>query len=571
MISSTGAKWLGRTPGGGLRLDLVAGLTAAAVVLPKAMAYATVAGLPVSVGLYTAFVPMIVYALLGTSRVLSVSSTTTLAILTATQLGMAVPDGDPGRLITATATLTALTGILLIVASVLRLGFVANLISAPVLTGFKAGIGLVIVLDQIPKLFGIHITKEGFFRDVLSLFQHLPEASLITLAVGVTALVVLLIMERVWPHSPAPLAVVAGGIAVSWFAGLDAAGVATVGLIPQALPSITLPTPDLAMQLLPGAIGIGLMSFTETIAAGRAFTAPSEPPIRADRELLATGAANLSGAFFGAMPAGGGTSQTAVVRAVGGRSQKASLVTAAVSAATMLVLAPLLGLLPQAVLAAIVIVYSVGLIQPLEFATIRRVRRMEFRWALAAFLGVLVFGTLQGIIVAIVLSLLGLSSQSMHPRVHVIGRKRGKDVLRAVSPEHPDDETFEGLLILRPEGRLFFANAQQVGDRIRELAARNKPRVLMLDLSRVFDIEFSALQMMIEGERRFSEEGVTVWLAGLNPDVLAYIRASGFADHLGKQRMFFNARAGIRQYVDTFLPATPQIRDANRASAPIDQ
>ena len=225
------------------------------------------------------------------------------------------------------------------------------------------------------------------------------------------------------------------------------------------------------------------------------------------------------------MPAGGGTSQTAVVRAVGGRTQKASLVTAAVSAATMLVLAPLLGLLPQAVLAAIVIVYSIGLIQPLEFASIRKVRRMEFRWALAAFLGVLVFGTLQGIIVAIVLSLLGLSSQAAHPRVYVIGRKRGEDVLRPVSPEHPDDETFEGLLILRPEGRLFFANAQQVGDRIRELVAQHKPRILMLDLSRVFDIEYSALQMMIEGERRFTEEGVTVWLAGLNPDVLDYIRS----------------------------------------------
>ena len=440
-------------PDRGLRPDLVAGLTAAAVVLPKAMAYATVAGLPVSVGLYTAFVPMIVYALLGTSRVLSTSSTTTLAILTAAELGMAVPDGDPAKLITATATLTALTGALLVLASVLRLGFVANLISTPVLTGFKAGIGLVIVLDQVPKLFGIHITKEGFLRDVLSLVQHLPESSLVTLALGATALVVLLITERIWPHSPAPLAVVAAGIAVSWFGGLSGAGVATVGLIPQALPSITLPTPDLVIMLLPGAIGIALMSFTETIAAGRAFAVPSDPPIRANRELVAIGAANLSGAFFGAMPAGGGTSQTAVVRAVGGRTQKASLVTAAVSAATMLALAPLLGLLPQAVLAAIVIVYSIGLIQPLEFASIRKVRTMEFRWALAAFLGVLAFGTLQGIVVAIALSLIGLSSQAARPRIHVIGRKRGEDLLRPVSPEHPDDETFEGLLIVRPEGQ----------------------------------------------------------------------------------------------------------------------
>src|SRR5690606_22457126 len=158
-----------------------AGLTAAAVVLPKAMAYASVAGLPVAIGLYTAFVPMLIYALLGSSRVLSVSSTTTLAILAGTQLGVSVPDGDPAQLITATATLTMLVGLMLVLARLLRLGFVANFISTPVLTGFKAGIGLVIVLDQVPKLLGIHIQKEGFFRDVLSVVQHLPETSLITL------------------------------------------------------------------------------------------------------------------------------------------------------------------------------------------------------------------------------------------------------------------------------------------------------------------------------------------------------------------------------------------------------
>jgi high affinity sulfate transporter 1 len=554
----------------GLRPDVIAGLTAAAVVLPKAMAYATVAGLPVSVGLYTAFVPMIVYAFLGTSRVLSVSSTTTLAILVAAQLALAVPDGDPARLITATATLTAMTGALLVAASLLRLGFVANFISAPVLTGFKAGIGLVIVLDQIPKLFGLHITKEGFFRDVLSVAQHLPESSLLTVAIGGVALVLLVAMERLWPHSPAPLAVVGGGIAVSWLAGLSAAGVATVGHIPQALPSITLPDLDLVVQLLPGAIGIALMSFTETIAAGRAFALPSEPPIRADRELLATGAANLAGGFFGAMPAGGGTSQTAVVRAVGGLTQKASLVTAGAAAATMLVLAPALGLLPQAVLAAIVIVYSVGLIQPLEFAAIRKVRRMEFGWALAAFLGVLVFGTLQGILVAIILSLLGLASQAAHPRVHVVGRKRGEDVLRPLSSEHPDDETFEGLLILRPEGRLFFANAQLVSDRVRELVAEHKPRVLILDLSRVFDIEYSALQMMIEGERRLTEQGVTVWLAGLNPGVLDYVRTSGLADHLGRDRMFADARAGIGKYLEASSPDDRSKPDADETSKPVE-
>ncbi len=531
-----------------LRFDVVAGLTAAAVVLPKAMAYATVAGLPVAVGLYTAFVPMVIYALLGSSRVLSVSSTTTLAILTGTQLGLAVPDGDPAKLVTATATLAILVGALLLLARVLRLGFVANFISAPVLTGFKAGIGLVIVLDQLPKLLGIHITKQGFFVDLLRVAQHVPETSLMTLAVAAATLLVLIGTERLWPRAPAPLIAVGGGIAAAWLLGLQALGVSTVGLIPQGFPSLTLPDPALIEQLLPGALGIALMSFTETIAASRAFARPDDPPVDANRELIATGAANLGGAFFGAMPAGGGTSQTAVVRATGGRSQAASLVTAGVAAATMLLLAPLLGLLPHATLAAIVIVYSVGLIQPAEFLAIRRVRSMEFRWALVAALGVLLFGTLKGIVVAIILSLIALASQSAHPRVSVIGRKRGADVLRPLSPDHPDDETFEGLLIVRPEGRLYFVNAQNVMEQIDALIKQHKPRVLALDMSRVPDIEYSALQALMAGESRATERGAVVWLAGLNPAVLEAVRNAGLADRLGRDRLLFNSRAAIERY-----------------------
>ncbi len=531
-----------------LRFDVVAGLTAAAVVLPKAMAYATVAGLPVAVGLYTAFIPMVIYAVLGTSRVLSVSSTTTLAILAGTQLGLAVPDGDPAKLITAVATLTALVGAMLMLASLLRLGFVANFISTPVLTGFKAGIGLVIVLDQVPKLLGIHITKQAFFRDLLSVAHHVPETSLITMAVAAATLLVLIGLERLWPHSPAPLVAVGGGIAASWFFGLHAQGVSTVGLIPQGLPSLTLPDVALVEQLLPGALGIALMSFTESIAAGRAFVDRAEPPINANRELIATGAANLGGALFGAMPAGGGTSQTAVMRAAGGRSQKASLVTAGTAAATMLLLAPLLGLLPHATLAAIVIVYSVGLIQPGEFVAIRKVRRMEFRWAMVACLGVLMFGTLQGIVVAIIVSLIGLASQTAQPRVSVIGRKRGADVLRPLSPEHPDDETFDGLLIVRPEGRIFFVNAQSVAEQLNALVTQFKPTVLALDLSRVPDIEYSALQMLVEGEKRTTERGATLWLVGLNPGVLETVRNAGLAERLGRERMLFNARAAIERY-----------------------
>jgi MFS superfamily sulfate permease-like transporter len=252
--------------------------------------------------------------------------------------------------------------------------------------------------------------------------------------------------------------------------------------------------------------------------------------------------------MLGAMPAGGGTSQTGVVRASGGRTQRASLVTAAAAVATMLLLAPILGLLPNATLAAVVIVYSAPLIQPAEFAAIRAVRTMEFRWALAAALGVLVFGTLQGIVVAIVLSLVGLASQTAHPRVSIIGRKRGADVLRPLSPEHPDDETFEGLLIVRPEGRLFFVNAQEVADQIAALVERHKPRVLALDLSRVPDIEYSALKMLQEREARDREGGPTIWLVGLNAGVLEVVRNAGLDRQLGPDRLLFNARIAIERY-----------------------
>ena len=530
------------------RTDVVAGLTASAVVLPKAMAYATVAGLPVAVGIYTAFVPMLIYALLGSSRVLSVSSTSTLAILAGTELGLVVPNGDPVQLLVATATLSALVGGILLLASVLRLGFVANFISAPVLTGFKSGIGLVIVLDQLPKLLGVHITKQGFFPDLWHLFQALPDSSGLTLLVALISFAILIGMERWRPHSPAPLVALAVAIGGVWLLGLQSHGLSTVGHIPQGFPAVTPPGLALVAQLLPGALGIALMSFTETIAAGRAFARQDEAAPDANRELIATGLGNLLGSLLGAMPAGGGTSQTAVVRATGGQSQFASLVTAGVALATMWLLAPLFSLLPNATLAAIVIVYSIGLIEPQEFLAIRRIRTMEFRWAVIACLGVLLLGTLQGIVVAIIISLLGLASQTAHPTVYVIGRKPGADVLRPLSPEHPGDEQIPGLLLLRPEGRIFFVNAQYVAEQIRALIKVHQPKVLALDMSRVPDIEYSALQMLMAGDKRSVEQGVEFWLVGLNPKVLEAVRHSGLAARMGEDRLLFNARAAIAHY-----------------------
>ncbi|HEY7575765.1 MAG TPA: SulP family inorganic anion transporter, partial [Thermoanaerobaculia bacterium] len=312
-----------------LKPDVVAGLTAAAVVIPKALAYATIAGLPIQVGLYTAFFPMLVYAVLGTSRVLSVSTTTTIAILTGAALGETLPAGaDPAALLRASATLTLVVGGILIAAGVFRLGFVANFISEPVLVGFKAGIGVVIVCDQIPKLLGFHVSGGTFFRKLLSTFQHLPETSLPTLAVAAVMIVILIGFERYLPRIPAPLVAIAAGIAGAAFLGLKDRGVELVGRVPTGLPPWTPPDFSSAAALSSAAIGLALMSFTETIAAGRAFARSDEPPPRPNRELFATGLANAASAFLGAMPSGGGTSQTAVNRHAGARTQLAEIVTA---------------------------------------------------------------------------------------------------------------------------------------------------------------------------------------------------------------------------------------------------
>jgi len=533
-----------------LQYDLIAGLITAAVVIPKAMAYATIAGLPVQVGLYTVLVPMAIYALFGTSRPLSVSTTTTLAILVAAEFSQVAVAGDPASLTKALATLTLLVGAILLLASLLRLGFIANFISEPVLIGFKAGIALVIVLDQVPKMLGVHLPKGTFVHNLLATLQAIPHASLPTLALGIVMIILLVGIERFFPRAPAPLIVVAIAIASVRLFGLQAHGVETVGQIPQGLPPFTFPDFSLVAQLWTGALGIALMSFTETIAAGRAFATSEEPPLRPNLELAATGLANAGGALLGAMPAGGGTTQTAVNRLAGARTQLAELVTAAVALLTMLFLAPLIGLMPEATLAAIVIIYSIGLIKPVDFRHILEIRRTEFLWALTALAGVALLGTLQGILVAIVVSLVALAYQTADPPVRVLGRKPGTDVFRPRSKEHPEDETFPGLLMLQVEGRVFFVNAERIADKVKALADEAMPSVVALDFTGVPDLEYTALKMLIEAEKKQRERGVSIWLVGLNPDVLAVIQRSPLGNVLGRERMHFNLEVAVAKYLE---------------------
>jgi len=548
--------WLASYRRDWLRADIVAGLTTSAVIIPKAMAYAMMAGLPVEVGLYTALVPMVIYAVLGTSRVLSVSTTTTIAILTATQLGQVVPNGDRTALLSAAATLTLLVGAALVLAWVLRLGFVASFISEPVLVGFKAGIGVVIVVDQVPKLLGIHVPRGALLQTALATVHSLSRISLPTLGVGTAVILLLLVMRRFTPTIPGPLLAVGAATIGAYFFNLRNHGVELVGHIPRGVPSWVRPDLALITALWPGALGIALMSFTETVAAGRAFARREDPTPRAHRELLATGLANLGSAFLGAMPGGGGTTQTAVNLNAGARTQLAELVTAGMTLVTTLFLAPVISFLPQSALAALVIIYSIGLIKPLEFYDILSIRRTEFSWALVAFAGVVFAGTLKGIVVAIIVSLVTLAYQVADPPVYVLRRKPGTNVFRPESPEHPEDESFPGLLMLRPEGPIFFFNAAQIAHKIEPLVRAAEPRVVAVDASGVLDLEYSALKMFAQVARRQSQHNVELWLIGMNPRVLAIVQRSPLAQMLQNRGMHFNLEIAVARYADMQLDAT---------------
>jgi MFS superfamily sulfate permease-like transporter len=380
------------------------------------------------------------------------------------------------------------------------------------------------------------------------MIQHLPQTSRVTLLLALVMIGLMAGLERFVPRAPAPLIAVALGIAASALLGLPQMGVETVGKIPRDLPSWMWPNLGLLGAMWPSAVGIALMSFTESIAAARAFSKPGEPRPLPNQELLAVGAANVAGGLFGAMPAGGGTTQTAVNRSAGAQTQMAELVTAAAALATLLLLAPLISLMPNATLAAVVVVYSVGLIKLGEFRAIARVRKTEFYWAVVAFAGVALLGTLPGILVAVITSVLALAQQAYSPPVYEVGRKRNTDVFRPPSAEHADDETWPGLLIVRVEGRVFFANAQRIGDRIWPLVEQTKPVVIVIDCSAIFDIEYTALKMLTESEEKLQRDGITLWLAALNPNVFAAVSRSKLGEKLGRERMFFNLQAAVERY-----------------------
>ncbi|MCE3003945.1 MAG: STAS domain-containing protein [Xanthomonadaceae bacterium] len=549
-------RWLTGYQVAWLKADVIAGLTAAAVVIPKAMAIAVIAGLPVEIGLYTALAAMLVYPLLGSSRCLSVSSTSAIGMLTATAVIAGAAASSDALPTAIAATLALLVGGFLVMARVLGLGFLANFISKPVLVGFAAGVGLTIIVGQASALLGVPMQAHDMVGILMELPGVLAQTHPWTLLLGLTGIAVLFALHHWLPRLPAPLVWIVLAVTASALLGLGDHGVRLVGAVPVGLPTLALPDLSLAAQLWPAALGVALMSFTESVAAGRAFCGRDDAPIDANRELLAIGAANLAAAVAGGMPAGGGTSQTAVADGAGARTQAAQWAAAAAVLLVLLLLSQAIGLLPKSALAALVVVVSVGMIKPAEFQAIARIRRAEWAWALVTLAGVVLIGTLEGIGIAVAVSMLTLIYQANHPPVYVVAYNREHGIFRRAG-EHREDELIDGLLMLRTEGRLTFANAANAQEKMQALAASTQPppRVIVLECSAIPDIEYTALLMLIEGERKQRERGVELWLAGLNPGVERVIDRSALGQTLGPGRRFHNLRLALDAFERTEEPA----------------
>ena len=501
--------WVARYRRAWLGPDVVAGVATAAVVLPQAMAYASIAGLPVQYGLYVATVPMVVYAVLGTSRPLSVSTTSTVAALTATAIAGA---GSPAEAVVAATTLACLAGAVLVLAGFLRLGYLADFISAPVLAGFKVGTALVIIAGQLGKVLGVPVVGDNFFEKVRSALSQLDDANGATVLLAAATMAVLLALRRFAPRIPGALVGVVGGILVVAVLDLVTRGVT---LVRRCRPACPARAPRRRPRVRPAPRGVrrGPDGLRRVDRVGPGVPAPRRRVVSPDRELVALGAAGLAGGLFQSLPAAGGLSQTAVNDGNGARSPVAGAVTGVFGMLTLLFLTPLFADLADATLGAVVLVAVVGLLDTTTLRAIALIRRRDFLLAVAAVFGILLFGVLGGVLVAVLISIavllhganvLPLRTIGLHPDGTFVPTERGGDALPSV-------------LVVRPEGPLYFANIGRITRRIEDLLEVDPTvRVLVIDGSAIPDVETTAAMGIAAFELRLAaERDVTLHLAAL--------------------------------------------------------
>ena len=533
-----------------LRGDLLAGVTVAAYLVPQVMAYAEVAGLPAITGLWAAAAPLVIYAVLGSSRQLSVGPESSTALMTAAAVTVLIA-GDQQRYAETAAALALAVGAVCLLCWLARLGFLANLLSHPVLIGYMAGIAVLMIVSQLGKVTGIDVEGDSSLSEVRFFVAHLGEAHVATLLVAAATFAVLVAFQRFLPRWPGPLiAMVLAAVTVAVF-DLGQLGVATVGSVPRGLPPASIPdfsTIDLG-TLLPAALGVTIVAYSDNIATARAFAARRREVIDARQEFLALGAANLGAGLFSGFPVSSSGSRTVIGDAIGSRTQLYSLVAAAVLLLTMLFLGPALSTFPLAALGALVVFAALRLIDFAELRRIGRFRRSELFLALATTAAVLIFDVLYGIAVAVALSILDLLRRIARPHDGILGYIPGMAGMHDVD-DYDTGRQVPGLLVYRYDAPLFFANAEDFKRRALASVDAADPPVewFLLNAEANTEVDLTAVDTLEEVRRTLAERGIVFALARVKFELREILASTGFIDRIGEDRVFMTLPTAVSGY-----------------------
>jgi len=541
-----------------LRVDIITGITLWGVVVPEGMAYAGLAGLPPQAGLYTILAALIAYSIFGTSRQLVVVATSASAVMLAATL-VALNPPDPATYIALSAALVLLIGAIFILAGALRLGFIANFISRPVMDGFIFGLAIFIIVKQVPKLLGIHAGPGNTLEQFLFLVNHIGQTNMLVLVVGATAIILLFVLHRISGRIPAGLAVLVLGIIASVVFSLSAHGVSVVGQIPAGLPSFNLPDvrPDYLWSLLPrwallpAALGIALVIYTEGLGAASAFASKHNYEVNPNQELISYGVANLGSAMLGGLPAGGSLSQSSVNDSAGAKSSISLLVAALMGLITIVALTPLFTALPEAILAAI-IVYAVShLINWRQMKWFYRSNPIEFWLGMVALLGVLIVDVLPGLGIAVLSSLAVVIYRSSRPYGSVLGQVPGEPGAYTDIRRHPENKLIPGLLIFRFNSPLYFANASLFYDRLKKLVEKSSPpaKAIIVDMVTNDELDITSIEMLEKLASELQRDSIEITVAEVHQPVRDMARRSGLAEHLDKIRVFPTVEAAVQDFL----------------------
>ncbi len=520
-----------------LRGDLIAGVTVAALIVPKNLGYAGIAGIPLQNGLYAAAAGAILYAVFGTSRQISTGPSSGLAAVAASAVVVAGITGlhDVASFV---AMITLVSGVLFLLLAVLKMGWIAQFLSRAVVTGFLFGAAIDVVVGELPKLTGTKVTGSNPIHELWSWIGTLGDTHLVTVAVGIAALVVVFGLRVIAPRIPGALVLVVGGLLASWLFDLGAHGVALVGEVPRGLPSLQVPDVallrDHASTIALAAVALVLIGFSQTAGDARTFAARHHYRIDINQESAAQGIANAGAGLFQGMPVSTSLSASSLNDHSGARTGLASLTSGVTVLLTLLVLAPVFSVLPKPVLAALIIEAVVmGMMDVPEMRRLAKVKRFDFWIAITAIVGTLLVGVLAGVIIGIGLSLIWLISVATRPRMPLLGREPGGQAFRELD-EHPGDEQFPGVVVLRLDGGLFFATSDALEDRVREVAL-STPEItaIVLDCEGIDFIDSQGSAKMREILDLTEQAGVTLRLARVKPAVRELLARDGVIDRIG--------------------------------------